>query len=113
MVARPLEPEELLARADLAGRARVVGVAGGIARLHFETLAKGRLRLAARGFPWFGSWRVVDVQLRGEARGPDGAPILGDWTDYYPPGERVFTHLVWDIDCGAYRTLWWNAISRA
>jgi hypothetical protein len=112
MVARPLDPDELLAAADLAGEARVLSVVDGVARLRFERVVKGRPRAAGRRLLRLGLGRVVEVKLRGERRGPRGEPILGEWSDRYQAGERVFTHLSWDHEARAYRTLWWNATRR-
>jgi len=105
MVAAPLDPEQLLARADLAGEARVVKVAGGRARLHFTRLTKARPRgLAHR----LGLARTVDVVLRQPAE-----PMrLGDWSDAgaYRPGARLAVHLAWNAAASAYESVWWNAV---
>ncbi len=112
----PLSAEELLARADLAGRARVLSVKTApdgsyrIARLRFESVTKGRipgrhpiLRILV-GPP------AIEVRMRTRAKGPNGEALRGQWTDGYRPGDVVITHLCWNDEIGAYATLWWNAV---
>jgi hypothetical protein len=106
MVAAPLDREELLARSDLAGRARVLSVtqsgAGRMARLRFLELAKDDRPRLLHWLP-----RTAVVRLRGETTG-----ALGEWSDGggYPPGKIVMTHLAWDSALEAYVTVWWNAV---
>lgn len=107
MVARPLEPEELLARCDLAGMAEVLDIVsspdrlGQAARLRFSKITKGRVLTDG----WF--WpRIAIVKLRE----PVDEPMPGAWSDYYQPGTRVFTYLDWDPAFKVYRTSWWNAV---
>ena len=108
MVAAPLSPEELLARADLAGDARVTSVRDGRAAVCFTRLLKGRPK---GGGLWhrLGLGRTAIVRVR---RRPDD-PALGDWWDEgaYQPGYKLLLHLSWDEDAGAYKTCWWNGVS--
>lgn len=109
MVAAPLSDAELLARCDLAGDARVVACQGGVARLRFTRLRKGRPRGAGL-FHRLGLGRSATVVLRGL---PDPM-LLGEWSDAraYAPGSRVATHLCWNARYQAYETIWWNAVWR-
>jgi hypothetical protein len=113
----PLTPDELLARADLAGRARVVSVhrledqSGRIATLKFYGVAKGRpIVRRPRMLAWLPWGRTVVVRMRSAKRGPDGRPLPGEWSDGYRKGDMVMTHLAWDPDAQAYSTIWWNAV---
>ncbi len=110
MVTTPLSDEELLSRADLAGYARVISVENGVARLRFTRLLKGRPK-GQRFLFRLGLGRTAKVIVRGATQ----PMLLGDWSDEgaYQPGRRVLTHLYWDDRAQAYRTLWWNAVSRA
>jgi hypothetical protein len=107
----------LLARADLAGQARIVSVVRSLdavsphtGRLRFDNLLKGtpiyRRPLLAK--LWLD--RTVIVKIRRLKRNREGVPLPGEWFDGYRAGDRVMTHLVWDPELGAYRTLWWNAV---
>jgi hypothetical protein len=113
----PLSPEELLARADLAGRARIVSVVRSLdatsphtGLLKFEKLLKGTPRYARPILAKIGLDRTVVVKIRRLKRDRKGVPLPGEWFDGYRAGDRVMTHLVWDVDLLAYRTLWWNAV---
>jgi hypothetical protein len=108
-----LSAEELLAGADLAGRARVISIKprsdgqGRVAVLRFESFLK-RHRSNRRGLlGWL--QRTVRVNLRaGAGRREEHGP--GGWPDGYRPGDTVMTHLRWDDDAKAYVTLSWNAV---
>jgi hypothetical protein len=110
MVMRPLEPDELLERCDLAGEAYVLTVrpdasgAGVVARLDFRKVAKGPVRALPGEHP-----NIASVAMRPRQPRPSEAPILGDWSDAYEPGTLVFNYLSWDPATGVYRTTWWNA----
>lgn len=107
MVARPLSPEELIDRADLAGFAQVIGVHDGCAELHFTRLLKGRPK--GKGL-WhrLGLARHATVRVR-----RDGSRVLGAWSDEraYQPGFKLLVHLSWDEEEVAYETCWWNGVS--
>jgi hypothetical protein len=112
-----LTPEELLARADLAGQAMVVSVERAHdatsphwGQLSFEKVLKGtpiyrHPLLAALHLD-----RTVLVRMRRMKRDPEGKPLPGEWYDGYRVGDRVMTHLGWDETDKAYFTLWWNAV---
>jgi hypothetical protein len=107
MVAAPLPPEELIARADLAIEARVMDVRFGVATLKVTRVlkrAKGRGRLA-------GVWPFRTCRVR--VRAGSDRMALGDWSDEraYQPGRRLRAHLAWSDGEAVYRTLWWNAVS--
>ncbi len=113
----PLSPEELLARADLAGSARIVSVVRSLdsvsphtGRLHFEKLLKGTPNYARPMLAKLRLDRTVIVKMRRLKRDRKGVPLPGEWFDGYRAGDRVMTHLVWDAELKAYRTLWWNAV---
>ena len=113
----PLTPEELLARADLAGRARVMIVqkptdtSGRIAMLRFDGVLKGtpivRRPPMLAWIPW---GRTVTVRMRSAKRDQDGRPLPGEWSDGYRAGDTVMTHLAFDPETEFYSTLWWNAV---
>ncbi len=109
MVAAPLDPEELLARSDLAGHALVLTSGEGRARLLFTRLTKGRPQ-GASFWHRLGLARTATVMLRHPAE----PMILGDWSDgdAYRSGTRIAVHLVWREDAGAYQSTWWNAVTR-
>lgn len=109
MVARPLTAQELFESSDLVGIAYVVSAEHNYAHLRFVRLLKGRpmgLGLLHR----LGLARSARVRLRAPITGP----VLGPWTDHnaYVPGQRIKTHLIWDSEHRAYRTAWWNAVSK-
>ena len=113
----PLTPEELLARADLVGSARVVSVhrphdkSGRIATLRFYRLLKGRpIARRHKMLSWLPWGRTVIVKMRSAQRGSDGRPLPGEWSDGYRKGDTVMTHLAWDPEAQAYSTIWWNAV---
>jgi hypothetical protein len=108
MVARPLSPEQLLAAADLAGYAEVMGVRDGRAELHFTRVLKGRPK-GNRILQRLGLSRTATVQVRLET----GSRTLGAWSDEgaYQPGFRLLVHLSWDKRTAAYETCWWNGVS--
>ena len=116
MVAAPLGAEELLARSDLAGTARVLRCDGLYATLRFTKLRKGRPRGGV--LAWLGLRRQAVVRLEAVSLGvtAEGAPTptLGSWTDTdaYRPGSLVATHLVWNESYRAYQTVWWNGVTR-
>jgi hypothetical protein len=88
MIAPPLPPGELFARADLAGYARVLSVDSLRlrARLRFTKLLKGRP--PQTGFlGMFGLSRDVTVKIKGRMRFPRLGD--GDHLDAYVPGERI------------------------
>jgi hypothetical protein len=95
-----LTREQLLARCDLAGAARVVAVGRAsadepnLATLSFESVARGPAQ-ACEGY--------VYVKLRGDG---------GAWTDWwdYPVGALVMTHLDWSGPDGLYQTTWPGAV---
>jgi hypothetical protein len=106
MVAAPLDRAGLLARSDLAGRARVLSLAQPGARI------EARLRfveIVKDNRPRLLRWprRTAVVRLRSAS-----ALTLGEWTDAgaYPPGRIVTTHLAWNAEAKAYETVWWNAV---
>ncbi len=117
MLPPALSPDELLARADLAGQARVISVVRAhdatsphLGRLRFEKVIKGtpvywRPLLAKLGLD-----RTVLVRMRRLKRDREGKPLPGEWWDGYRAGDRVMTHLHWERDANAYVTLWWNAV---
>ena len=115
-VPAPLTPEELLARADLAGRARVISVqrlsddTGRIARLRFESLIKGVPVARHKMLGWLPWGRVVVVKMRSTKREADGKTKPGEWSDGYRAGDTVMTHLVWNPETKFYSTVWWNAV---
>lgn len=115
----PLSPEELLARADLAGRARVIAVrkipdqSCRIAELRFDNLMKGTPKFHSRVMSWLPWGRTVLVRMRSAKRGADGGLMPGEWSDGYRAGDTVMTHLVWDSDAQIYSTVWWNAVWQA
>jgi hypothetical protein len=114
MALRPLTPDEMLDRCDLAGIARVVSAgresAGApmLVKLAFLGVTKGAVR-DAQGRPA----RFAFVRLHGGmGQSDDGAPILGGWSDWwdYPVGATVTTHLDWSDVAGAYETTWPGAV---
>ena len=113
----PLSPEELLARADLAGQARIISVVRArdpisphTGLLRFEKLLKGAPIYARPLLAKLWLDRTVTVKIRRLKRDRKGVPLPGEWFDGYRAGDRVMTHLVWDPELNAYRTLWWNAV---
>jgi hypothetical protein len=112
----PLSPDELLERADRAGRARVVSVhripdhPGRIAKLRFYDLTKGTPKFDRGLLGWLPWGRTVLVRTRSAIRGVDGRPMPGEWSDGYRAGDVVITHLVWDESMRIYSTVWWNAV---
>ena len=113
----PLSADELLSRADLAGRARVLSVerlpndSGRIARLRFDRLVKGRpIVRRHRLLGWLPGGRTVVVRMRSAKRDDDGKPRPGEWSDGYRAGDTVMTHLEWRAELQAYSTVWWNAV---
>jgi hypothetical protein len=108
MPLRALSPEELLARCDLAGVARVVSVgrasptAPNLAKLLFLEIEKGAVR-GADGRPA----AFAHVRLHG------GAAMVGGWSDWwdYPVGFLVRTHLDWNERDGVHETTWPGAVS--
>ena len=117
MLPPALTPEELLARADLAGHAKVVAVERAkdatsphVGLLRFEKVIKGvpvyrRPLLAALRLD-----RTIEVKMRRVKRDRQGTPLPGEWWDGYRAGDRVMTHLTWHPELNAYATLWWNAV---
>ena len=112
MVMRPLEPDELLERCDLAGEAVVLTVrpgasgAGMVARLDFRKVVKGPVRALPDEGP-----TIATVAMRPTRPDSEEAQMLGGWSDSYESGTLVFTHLSWDAEARVYRTTWWNARS--
>jgi hypothetical protein len=113
----PLSPEELLARADLAGQALIISVVRSFdpitphtGRLRFEKIFKGEPIYAKPLLAKFWIDRTVEVKIRRLKRDRKGVPLPGEWFDGYRAGDRVMTHLIWDTEYSAYRTLWWNAV---
>jgi hypothetical protein len=108
-----LSAEELLAQADLAGRARVISIeqtadgTGRVAVLRFDRFAKRHHAAPKGALGWFR--RTVKVKLRAGRLRQEGQGA-GGWPDGYRPGDTVMTHLRWDSDAQAYVTLSWNAV---
>jgi hypothetical protein len=110
MVARPLSPEELIDRADLAGYAQVIGVHDGCADLKFTRLLKGRPKGK-------GLWHRLDLAHHATVRvrqySGSSEPSDGDWSDEraYQSGYKLLVHLSWDDENATYKTCWWNGVS--
>jgi hypothetical protein len=104
-----LTREQMLARCDLAGIARVVSVgrdspdSPNLARLAFVRIVKGVLREQGG---------VVCVRLHGGVA-PQPEAVLGAWSDWwdYPVGATVMTHLDWSGPDSLYQTTWPGAVS--
>ena len=114
MALRPLTPDEMLERCDLAGIAQVISVGRAtptepnLAKLKFLNIDKGGVR-DAKGHPVTSAY----VRLHGGAvTSSDGASILGGWSDWwdYPVGFTVMTHLDWNARDGVYETTWPGAV---
>ncbi len=104
---------ELLARADLAGRARVVAVRetaahGRIAILRFIEFTKAPPPAQMGFFRRLLGMVVVSLP-------PAGTPASlqathGRWSGGYRPGDTVMTHLCWNAETRTYQTVSWNAV---
>jgi hypothetical protein len=101
----------------LAGQARIISVVRSrdpvsphIGRLRFEKLLKGAPIYSRPLLARLWVDRTVTVNIRRLKRDRKGVPLPGEWFDGYRAGDRVMTHLVWDPEVTAYRTLWWNAV---
>lgn len=110
-----LSSEELIAQADLAGRARVVAVktaADGTrtAKLQFATLVKGKIPSRVPLLRRLVGAKIISVKMRSRLRGPQGETLPGEWSDPYRAGDFVMTHLRWDAEEKAYTTISWNAV---
>ncbi len=113
-----LSPEELLAHADIAGRARILTVTRApdstsphIARLYFESFTKGGApRHRNPLWQWLSPNRIVEVKMRRVKRDESGKPLPGEWSDGYRAGDRIITHLFWSEEKQGYMTLSWNAV---
>jgi hypothetical protein len=108
MFARPLAPEELLARSDLAGYARVVSVRSGSARIRFSRILKGRPK-GDEFLSKIGLSRTATVLLRPKMGRSLADPRTDN--DAYIPDAQILTHLKWNRLLRVYETLWWNAVS--
>lgn len=112
-----LSNEELEARSDLVAHVRVVRIdwAAEKTQPHDVTL---KLLKIVKGTPHYRAPRLARVRLdrtilvkmRRVRRDEKGRPLPGEWSDGYRVGDRVITHLIWDPDLGAYRTVAWNAV---
>ena len=105
MTFSPLMREQILARCDLAGLARVVAV--GRASLDSPNLAKLAFLRVVKGAPPERDG-LVCVRLHG-GTGRDGGHGWSDWWDY-PVGALVMTHLEWNGADQVYETAWPGAV---
>lgn len=117
LMMRPLEPDELLSRCDLAGEAKVLTVGpnpvgpGIFARLEFTRIVKGRIetfQTELSGIAIVESGRrqsLVNERKRSPPIIGGGGPVC------YDAGTFVFTHLNWVPEKGVYVSSWWNAVS--
>jgi hypothetical protein len=113
----PRSDDDLLARSDLAGYARVLAVKNGFATLRFYKFLKGRPK--GRGFfARLGLSRTAVMQvtagtprLEYEGGGAYIAETTGD-EHHFVPGVEVKTYLWWDAQKEVYQSCWWNAVSR-
>jgi hypothetical protein len=103
----PMSDDQLLAESDLVALIQVVSV---------TCLSVYNDPASGEALPSYSARvKLLEVMKGDEAEGdevnirfsavPSG--VLGPWTVFYYPGERVWTHLV--QDGGAYTSTWWNA----
>ena len=111
----PRPEDDLLARSDLAGYARVVASNNCFATLRFYKFLKGRPK--GRGiFARLGLSRtaVVKINAGTNREAYEGGPLIVEYSGdahLFVPGYELKAYLWWDAQSEAYNSVWWNAVS--
>jgi hypothetical protein len=111
----PRSDDDLLARSDLAGYARVLASNNCFATLKFHKFLKGRLK--GRGiFARLGLSRtaVVKVDVGTRRAAYEGGPLIvvdSGNVHLFVPGNELKMYLWWDAQSEVYDSVWWNAVS--
>lgn len=112
-----LSQDELFELAELVVKGRIRKIIWAkdktsphLARLEVETVVKGEPIYRFPRMAKMGLSKIIEVKMRRIKRDRAGYKLPGEWGDGYRAGDRVMTHLFWDLDGGGYRTLWWNAV---
>jgi len=112
-----LSQDELFELAELVVKGRIRKIIWAkdktsphLARLEVEKIVKGEPAYRFPRLARMGLSKIVEVKMRRIKRDHAGRKLPGEWGDGYRAGDRVMTHLFWDLDGGGYRTLWWNAV---
>ena len=112
-----LSQDELFELAELVVKGRIRKIIWAkdktsphLARLEVETIVKGEPVYRFPRMAKMGLSKIVEVKMRRIKRDRTGRKLPGAWSDGYRAGDRVMTHLFWDMEGGGYRTLWWNAV---
>jgi hypothetical protein len=112
-----LSQDELFELAELVVKGRVRKIIWAkdktsphIARLEVEKIIKGEPQYRSPRMAKLGVSKIIEVKMRRIKRDNAGRKKPGEWSDGYRAGDRVMTHLFWDMESGGYRTLWWNAV---
>ena len=113
---QPRSDDDLLARSDLAGYARVLASNNCFATLRFYKFLKGRPK--GRGiFVRLGLSRtaVVKIDAGTNRVAYEGGPLIvvdSGNVHLFVPGNELKTYLCWDAQSEVYGSVWWNAVSR-
>ena len=112
-----LSQDELFELAELVVKVRIRRILWAkdrtsphIARLQVEKIIKGEPQYRSPRMARLGFSKIIEVKMRRIKRDHAGRKKPGEWSDGYRAGDRVMTHLFWDMEGGGYRTLWWNAV---
>ena len=112
-----LSQDELFELAELVVKGRIRKIIWAkdktsphLAQLEVETVVKGEPVFKSPRLARMGLSKIIEVKMRRIKRDRAGRKMPGEWSDGYRAGDRVMTHLFWDMENGGYRTLWWNAV---
>ncbi len=113
----PLSQDELFELAELVVKGKIRKIVWAkdktsphLARLEVEKVVKGEPVYRFPRMAKMGLSKIIEVKMRRIKRDHKGRKMPGEWGDGYRAGDRIMTHLFWDMEGGGYRTLWWNAV---